>query len=83
MCLEDENGIKMSDIKESIIEEIKKLQERYDIQQKKIEDAGYSEDDLGNLLNKMVEQYPVLDRLWVREQLWSRIRGLEEVLLEY
>jgi alcohol dehydrogenase class IV len=83
MCLEDENGIKMSDIKESIIEEIKKLQERYDIQKKKIEDAGYSEDDLGNLLNKMVEQYPVLDRLWVREQLWSRIRGLEEVLLEY
>lgn len=68
------------DIKEKLIEEIEKLQERYDIQQKKIDDAGYSEDDLGNLLNKMVEQDPVLDRLWVREQLWSRIRGLEEVL---
>ena len=72
----------MSDIKEKIIEEIKKLKERYDIQQKMIDDVGYNEDDLGNLLNKMVEQYPVLDRLWVREQLWSRIRGLEEVLEE-
>ena len=70
----------MFDIKEKLIEEIKKLQERYDIQQKRIEDAGYSEDDLGNLLTKAVEQYPVIDRLWVREQLWSRIRGLEEVL---
>ena len=70
----------MSDIKAELIEKIRKLKERYDIQQKKIDDAGYSEDDLGNLLNKMEEQYPVLDRLWVREQLWSRIRGLEEVI---
>lgn len=67
-------------LKEKLIEEIKKLQERYDKQQKKIEDAGYSEDDLGNLLNKMAELYPVLDRLWVREQLGSRKRGLEEVI---
>ena len=65
-----------------VIKEIEKLEEKYDIQQKRIDDAGYSEDDLGNLLNKMVEQYPILDRLWVREQLWSRIRGLEEVLEE-
>ena len=70
----------MFDLKAELIKEIKKLRERYDIQQKKIDDAGYSEDDLGNLLNKMEEQYPVLDRLWVREQLWSRIRGLEEVI---
>lgn len=70
----------MFDIKAELIEEIKKIQEKYDIQQKKIDDAGYSEDDLGNLLNKMAEQYPVLDKLWVREQLWSRIRGLEEVI---
>jgi len=70
----------MSDIKENIKEEIKKLKERYDIQQKEIDDAGYNEDDLGNLLNKMAEQDPVLDRLWVREQLWSRIRGFEEVM---
>ena len=70
----------MSDIKESIVKEIEKLRVKYDIQQKWIDDAGYSEEDLGNLLNKMEEQYPVLDRLWVREQLWSRIRGLEEVI---
>ena len=70
----------MFNIKEKLIEEIKKLKERYDIQQKKIDDAGYSEDDLGDLLNKMAEQCPILDRLWVREQLWSRIRGLEEVI---
>lgn len=70
----------MFDIKAELINEIRKLKERYDIQQKKIDDAGYNEDDLGNLLNKMAEQYPALDRLWVREQLWSRIRGLEEVL---
>ena len=70
----------MFDIKAELIEEIRKLKERYDVQQKKIDDAGYSEDDLGNLLNKMAEQYPVLGRLWVREQLWSRIRGLEEVI---
>ena len=68
------------EIKENIKEEIKKLKERYDIQQKWIDDAGYSEDDLGDSLNKMAEQCPVLDRLWVREQLWSRIRGLEEVI---
>ena len=70
----------MFDIKAELIEKIRKLKERYDIQQKEIDDAGYSEEDLGNLLNKMAEQYPVLDRLWVREQLWSRIRGLEEVI---
>lgn len=63
-----------------VIKEIEKLEEKYDIQQKRIDDAGYNEDDLGNLLSKMVEQYPVLDRLWVREQLQSRIRGLEEVI---
>lgn len=70
----------MFDIRTELINEIKKLQERYDIQQNKIEDAGYSEEDLGNLLNKMAEQFPILDRLWVREQLWSMIRGLEEVI---
>ena len=70
----------MFDIRAELNEKIRELKERYDIQQKKIDDAGYSEDDLGNLLNKMEEQYPVLDRLWVREQLWSRIRGLEEVI---
>ena len=70
----------MSDIKESITEEIRKLRVKYDIQQKRIDDTGYSEDDLGDSLNKMAEQDPILDRLWVREQLWSRIRGLEEIL---
>ena len=70
----------LSILKEKLIEEIKKLKERYDIQQKRIEDAGYSEEGIGNLLTKVIEQYPVLDRLWVRETLWSRIRGLEEVI---
>ena len=70
----------MFDIKPELIEEIRKLKEKYDIQQKRIDDEGYSEDDLGDSLNKMAEQCPILDRLWVREQLWSRIRGLEEVI---
>lgn len=70
----------MFDIRAELIKEIEKLRVKYDIQQKKIDDAGYSEEDLGNLLNKMEEQYPVLDRLWIREQVWSRIRGLEEVI---
>lgn len=74
----------MPNLKEKLIEEKKKLQERYDIQQKKIDDAGYSEEDLGNLFNKLAEEhpilYPVFDNLWVRELLWSRIRGLEEVI---
>ena len=75
----------LSKLKGKLIEkfielEIKKLKERYNIQQKEIDDAGVSEDDLGNMLSKAIEQYPVLDRLWVREQLWSRIRGLEEII---
>ena len=70
----------MFDIRAELIKEMEKLRVKYDIQQKKIDDAGYSEDDLGDSLNKMAEQDPILDRLWVREQLQSRIRGLEKVM---
>lgn len=67
-------------VKENIMKEINKVEEKYDIQQKQIDDAGYNEEDLGDLLNKMAEQCPILDRLWIREQLWSRKRGLEEAI---
>ena len=70
----------MFDIRAELIKEMEKLRVKYDIQQKKIDDAGYSKDDLGDSLNKMAEQDPILDRLWVREQLQSRIRGLEKVM---
>ena len=70
----------MFDVKAKIIEELEKLQERYDKQQKEIDNAGYNEDDLGESLNKMAEQCPILDRLWSREQLCGRIRELEKVI---